>query len=909
MKRVRACILVTVCFCSLNSFAQSIVTGTVVDVESKIPIVGAVVVQEDNSNVRSVTNNEGFFTLNISVGKGIIISHLGYDKQRATARPKAVYYLRSATNEMREVVVTAQEAKGLTAASTIGKRAMEHLQPSSFSDILELLPGGRASDPELTTPNAIHLREAVPNNSDNYTTSSLGTSFVVDGAPISTNTNMQHLSGSWEPIATYRDFTNRGVDMRSISTDDIEKVEIVRGIPSVEYGDLTSGLVKIDRKKGGNDINARLKADMDSKLFYLSKGFEWKNKTTLNLSIDYLDAKEDPRNALENYHRLTLSARYGKRWQTKKYALNLFSNLDYTGSFDKEKSDPDLSNGRIDKYKSSYNRAAFMTVLNLTMRRKMWFRSLDFTFSTSYAHDVMSRTRLIQLSRMTPATITTTEGESNAVILPYTYYGTQEADGKPFNIYIKLKAKFRVPSQKISNTLLIGSDWNLDKNYGKGQVFDGLHPLYPETSARPRKLSATPAMSTLSFYAEENIKIPLGENRLELVAGLRTGQMLNLPSEYTMRGKWYWDPRMNIGWNFPKFTIANLPTHIRISAGVGQHTKNPTMSYLYPVPNYLDIVQMNYYHSVPAYRAINLMTYVIDPSNPSLKPARNLKWEVGTDITIGGNRLSVTYFKERMKSGFRTNTIYRPYTYKVYDVSGIDANTITAAPDVATLPYRIVQQLFAQTEYGNGSRTDKQGIEYTFSSVRIPSIHTRITINGAWFKTTYRNSQEVMYRPSAVINNRQIGYVGLYKDNDGLENEMANTNFTFDTDIPRLKLGFSVSAQCLWFTSSQRLPLSNIPDKYMTPDGDIKDWQSGDENDTYLRFLVRNHTDAEYRRYTEPFSMNINLKVNKRLLNDRLNVAMFCNRILDITPDYERDGKVIRRHVKPYFGLEMNVKL
>ena len=37
-------------------------------------------------------------------------------------------------------------------------------------------------------------------------------------------------------------FVNSGVDMRSVSTDDIESVEVVRGIPSVEYGDLTSGM-------------------------------------------------------------------------------------------------------------------------------------------------------------------------------------------------------------------------------------------------------------------------------------------------------------------------------------------------------------------------------------------------------------------------------------------------------------------------------------------------------------------------------------------------------------------------------------------------------------------------------------------------------------------------------------------
>ena len=67
----------------------------------------------------------------------------------------------------------------------------------------------------------------------------------------------------------------------------------MRGIPSVEYGDLTSGLVKVKRREGGRDLTARFKADMSSKLFSVGKGFERKGRgdaerTTLNINADYL---------------------------------------------------------------------------------------------------------------------------------------------------------------------------------------------------------------------------------------------------------------------------------------------------------------------------------------------------------------------------------------------------------------------------------------------------------------------------------------------------------------------------------------------------------------------------------------------------------------------------------------------
>ena len=324
--------------------AQGVLRGVVLDKDTQEPIIGATIHDAKKGKPLTVSDAEGRFTIpKNSDTQQIRITYIGYKSLTTGLAKNGRYLLVAEISKLGEVVVTAQESRGLTSASTIGKHAMEHLQPSSFSDLLELLPGGRAETPSLSTPNVIHIREAASGGSQ-YLTSSLGTQFMVDGAPISTNANMQYISGAWDSESTNRDYTNAGVDMRSLSTDDIEKVEIVRGIPSVEYGDLTSGLVKIERKRGGADLHVRLKADMSSKLFYLSKGFEWKPQhLSLNLSADYLDAKADPRNTLENYKRVTFSARLHKQWLYENYDLSLSTNADYTGSFDNDKVDPDLN--------------------------------------------------------------------------------------------------------------------------------------------------------------------------------------------------------------------------------------------------------------------------------------------------------------------------------------------------------------------------------------------------------------------------------------------------------------------------------------------------------------------------------------------------------------------------------------
>lgn len=887
--------------------AQGVLKGLVTDKDTHEPIIGATISDAVQRKPLTVTNADGCF---IVPKKGdapkIKITYIGYKPLVAKATANGHYELEAEVSKLGEVIVTAQESKGLTSASKIEKHAMEHLQPSSFADLLELLPGGSSKDPVLSANNNIRLREASPQGT-NYATSSLGTSFLVDGARISTNANMQQVSGAWESASTDRENTNAGVDMRTISTDDIESVEIVRGIPSVEYGDLTSGLVKIERRRGGHDLQARLKSDMGSKLFYLAKAFEWTNRTTLNLSADYLDSKADPRNSLNNYSRITLSARMGHTWQRTHYDLLLTTNLDYTGSFDGEKQDPDLNKGAIDIYKSNYNRIATSAKLQLKMHRPVWLKSAELMAAASYEHNKIERTKTVNLQSMTGAVLNTDEGEYDALILPYTYDATQEVDGQPLNLFVKLNARLQIPSRKVANTLLIGADWNMDKNYGRGQVFDPERPVYPTAQIRMRSLNKKPANHTMSVYTEENVTLPLGSCQLELMAGVRALQMLNLPADYTMHGQWYLDPRANIGFTFPRFTLFGQPSFVRLSGGVGQHTKMPTIDQLFPDPAYIDLLQLKYYNVDPQKSRINQVTYIIPGTNATLEAARNLKWEVTGDLNIGGNRLTVTYFNENMTSGFRSETNYAAYAYKKYDASGVDASTLTGQPALDDMPYELLTELCAYTHYANGSQTKKEGVELTFASKRIPKLYTRLTITGAWFHTTYRNSQLIMERPSVVVGNSRLQYVGLYSDQEGIVNEMANTNFMFDTDVPKLRLGFSVSAQCQWYTSTQRDAISSEPDAYMDSQGNIHEWTEACAQDAYLKWLVR--TSTNYTKSTVPFAMNLNLKITKKLLNDRLKLALFCNRIWDYSPSYESYGKTIRRHTKPYFGLEMNVKI
>lgn len=896
--------------------------GKIYDQSNNSGIPYAIIILTDSQGTRyhSTADVEGHYLIS-SLPDGsyhLEISYIGYKKVAQTVSITSSATLnipmQPDAQMLNEVVVTAKEGQGITSTSIIDRQAIEHLQPSSFTDLLALLPGGSSSLPSLTSANSIHLRQAGAGGSD-YDISSMGTMFVTDGIPMNSNANMQKVTqasnGAYGDPDGGRDHTTTGVDMRTIPTDNIESVEIIRGIAPVEYGDLTSGVVLIQRKLKATPYEARFKADSYSKLLYAGKGFEW-GRLIANFGLDYLDAKADPRNPLTSYERLTMSARLQYTWSMKRFNLRWKSNIDYTGSFDNDKYDPELLKQKDDRYRSTYNRMSMSHSLLLTPVKSSFFKSLNFDISAAYESDEIKQDKRVILSRDIAVSIVLDEGEHDGAYLPYQYMSHVRVDGRPLNLYAKMKALFEGATGPFTHRINTGVEWKMDKNYGDGQVYDPAFPVTPGTSYRPRVYHQIPADHHLSFFAQDELRWVAGPHQFVLSAGLRSMQLLHLASEYKMSGTVYIDPRFNVQWRLPQIAIGKHALVIDLNGGWGRQTKTPTLLQIYPDKIYTDLVELNYYHLNEAYRRLYLQTYVINPVNYRLTPARNDKWEVRLGASYDGHHFSLTYFRETLNSGFRTSTTVRPYGYKDYDESFIDGNLLTDKPDLRTLPYEEKTRLGLYGSTTNGSRLVKEGVEYQLSTKRYDAIKTRFTLNGAWFKTTYANS-EPMYRSvtTAVVDGTPVNdmYMGFYDSSEGYVREQLNTNLMADTYLPRLGLAFSVTAECTWYYSSQSMRENGVPIAYMSTDGNVYPYGEDDKSDTYRQWLVQKYNESAYVKQKVPFWAFLNVKVTKDF-GRHMKLALFINRMLDYMPDYtSASGLKVRRTSKPYFGMEMNIKI
>ena len=119
--------------------------GSVSDAQTHERIPFATVTINPGKHVTQ-TDASGNFYLNIDGGDYTVnVSFVGYKSYKIQLVISSDRTLDVLIDEdshvLGDVVVTAKESTGITSTSRIDRDAMAHLQPTSFTDLMELLPG------------------------------------------------------------------------------------------------------------------------------------------------------------------------------------------------------------------------------------------------------------------------------------------------------------------------------------------------------------------------------------------------------------------------------------------------------------------------------------------------------------------------------------------------------------------------------------------------------------------------------------------------------------------------------------------------------------------------------------------------------------------------------------------------
>ena len=915
-----------------------LVEGRVLEAKTEAPVVGAAV-RIGNDYLWTTTDIDGNFTFeNVQPGGYVLeASCLGYVNASVEIDVRKdvvdiVLKLHESSLALDEVVVTAQKAKdGLGTSHSLGRDALNHLQLSNTTDIAALLPGGKTVNPDLTTENAFSLREggAATGNA------AFGTAVEVDGVRLGNNASFGEMGG---------------VDTRSVAVDNIESIEVITGVPSAEYGDLNSGMVKINTKKGRTPTNVTFAVNPRTYQASVSKGIDLQEDNgILNLSAEWARAVKKLISPYESYNRTGITLNYSNN-----FANSLRFEAGFSGNIGgmNSKDDPDGYTGEYEKERDNVFRAN--TSLSW-MLNKDWITNLKFDASVNFNDNLYRFHKYESYASNQPAVHAEKEGYYIADRLPLTYFSDQIIDSKELDFAASVKYNWHKRWDGYKSVLKAGVQWKANGNVGQGEYYED--PSLAANGYRPRPYTDYPFMHNLSVYAEEDIAIPVAKTKLEITAGLRMENVFIRNSLYN--NKTTFSPRFNAKWQ--------LTDGLSVRGGWGITEKLPSYYILYPKQEYRDIQTYGFSHGEQTSYIYYTQPYTV-VYNPDLRWQRNSNSEFGIDASFRGFKMSLVGFYNITKGPYNFQNIYEAYSYDI--LQRPDGFTMPDNPQIIVdeqtgmmyvrgnddeywtpMEVKVTDRTFAKsTKQNNGADVKRAGAELIVEFPEIKPLRTTFRLDASYTYTKYLNEQLSAYYQNGwshtTLPNRSYQYVGIYA-NGGSNTPVANgkttqnldANLTAITHIPQARLIITCRLEATVLRRSRNLSEYNgaayafnvsedgntptggdiydgnsytavYPVSYMDLDGNVHPFTAAEAADpAFANLIMKSGNAYTFAQDGYGMYMSANLSITKEI-GDHVSLSFFANNFTNSRPYVKSLATGVGAIFTPafYYGLTCRLK-
>ena len=899
---------------SLNLQARPAVSswtvgGKVIDAATSEPLMGAVANLE---SLWAVTDENGAFSIpNVQQGKYVLkVSLLGYVdvEMELDVRDDVedlVITLNESSLALDGVTVTAQRPKdGIGTSHNIGRDALNHLQLSNMTDMTALLPGGKTANPDLTEAHAFSIRDG----GSTMGNAAFSTAVEVDGVRVGNNAGFGEMAG---------------VDTRSIAVDNVESVEVLSGVPSVEYGDLGAGMVKVHTKTGRTPLNVVFSVNPRTYQASVSKGVSLsKERGVLNLSAEWANATKKLSSPYESYTRRGLTLKYSNTFaEVLRFEAGVSGNLGGMNSED----DPDAFSGEYTKVHDNVLRA------NTSLKwqvNKSWITSLKFDASVNYNDNLSHVHKYNSYASSQPSVHSELAGYYLAERLPLTYFSDQIVDSRELDYAASLKYDWTRRWGEVKNNFKAGVQWKANGNVGQGEYYED--PSLAANGYRPRPYSDYPFMHNLSGYAEEDVTFPFG---LQLTAGLRLDNVYVRGSRYTDVHSL--SPRFNAKWDLGK--------HVTVRGGWGVSEKLPSFYILYPKPEYRDIQTFGFSHGDSASYVYYTQPFSIE-YNPDMKWQRSVNSELGLDVNAGEFKMSLVGFWNVTKNPYRMVSLYEPFTYSISALAPgyvmpdnpqitVDNQTgdvyLRDGSEVVWTPMttKVTDVTFVKTtRQENAAPMTRAGAELTMEFPEIKPIRTSLRLDAAYTYTGYEDRAESFFYNNGwshtSIANRSYQYVGIYA-NGGGTNRLAcgkdthklDANLTAITHIPEARLIITCRLEMSLLTRSINIPAGAtdrlLPIAYLTEDGVRHEFTDADAaNPEFTNLILYPGNDYMFLQDGYGAYASANLSITKEI-GKHVSLSFFANNFTNARPYVVSKATGVAAIFTPnfYYGLTCRIKL
>lgn len=881
---------------------------TVLSDTDKQPVAGAACLLADYG-IFAITDAEGRAKLEkVPSGDATLsIQMLGFEDfaEMMRFRSDSTFTVRilESTLALEEVVVTAKpSAAGSSTSSNIGRMAIDHLQATSLKDIMQLLPGQLMTSSDMTSEEKLTIRTLNSSTANN----AFGTSIMVDGVPMSDNTSIaDKVSGS---------SGGSGVDLRQISADNIESVEVIRGIPSAEYGDLTSGAVVVNTKAGYTPFEVRTKVNPTTFNTSVGKGWKFGGKAgSLNVNADYARASGDPRTKSRSFDRISGGVTYSN---TLANIWNTTTKINFNSIIDLRTADPDLL---VEGTETSQEQYTVRLTHNgrLSLNKKL-SRSLTYALGFTLTNSESRTSSIVSAGGGLPVITSLTEGYYQVPYITDSYRASGGTSSRPRNFYAKVGNVFTANTETLRQRFNMGAEYRWESNKARGFYNDDdFMPLRPTSNGRPRPYYDIPSLNQVSAYFEDNLTWDITKTvEFKLQGGVRFDMLQpGLPEQVHSIS-----PRFN--------GSLRLTPWLTFRGGWGQSNKTPGLSHLYPEPKYTDREAAFYLPTDASRQLVVYDTHITEVErNNSLKNATNSKTEIGFDMNFkNGMSVSVVAYRDYMKNGFGNMTEYSVYYANYYTAQqGIRMGADNIPYIDWKNPARVDTVFTTSGRIGNTQASLDRGVEFDVNLGQIKPIRTSVLLSGAWMETQTWSTGRNFSSPSGIPASSVYAQGGANTPPFKLEypsgvsrsiDRRFSANLRLVCNIPRMKMVISASNQVIFYTYRHTTNQKSDPFGWIDTDlsyHEITDAMLADPDYRIKGILLsaQRKNPADSQPVTQPPIWLMNMRLTKDV-SKSFGFSFFVNNAFFYMP-YQASsysGTLSERNTGTFsFGVEMYVKI
>ncbi len=789
---------------------------------------------------------------------------------------------------LKEVQISSSYTKSKNSISSItfNEEAIERIQAFSLMDILNTLPGKQLAPPNINSAQTLTLRNTLGGTYG--LNNSLGIPIIVDGVTLSNDGNMQSrpitqrgMGGSVLP-ATNGSFANdvpfRGIDLREIPVESIEKIEVIQGVASAEYGELTDGAIIIERKAGKSPLQFTTNINAGSTNYSLNKGFNLPSKLGgLTTDFNYAISNNDPRDKFQEYRRYGASI----RWQ---YSINKSIknklNFDYNRKVDEGKLDPDDGNRR--EYYSKQNGIRLSNTTDFKISSK-YLNNVNLTLSYAIANqDSYSQWFLNQATKGYTAKDTT--GIYEGTVLGGQYLAVEQIVGRPITASGNLRFTSLLNIGNTFHTLTYGVNSNYTNNGGKGVVSDPDRPRtvnFNNTNIRPYSFQQTPSMVNSGIYFTDNIGYKVFGKRINSNLGVRLD---------SQNGSLSFQPRLS--------TQINLSEEWNFGLAYGISTKSPTLAQIYPPPAWIDIPLIFALNSDAALYLV--YTKKFESANPDIKPSKSSQAEFTLNFNnkTFSSRLNVFY--KGSTNGFNSVHQYQPIILPNYNFN-YDAGT-----------KKFVYQEngtftnYSQSSYysiANVMNSDSYGFDWSLALNKIPAINTNLSTSTSFIISEENNKvvDIVPLNTPIIINGSNVNY-GLYQPLSNDKRSVLTSKLNSTTHIPKIGFVVMTNTDFYWVNSRKSKYTNELQPAIGYLDQNMQRvlFSGGQTSVIPPRNLNLGNTDQKLMYGI--FSMSVAKEINKRI-----RIAITSYNTFNFRPEYSYTDPDTGKTTTTVYGSPLSI--